>query len=137
MIKKIHFISQQKAIELKPEKDSALISIRAPKGFVPLQEGWNHFYKSEFHDEETDDDGVWKLFNPDMAIDTISFVKGLPEDIETLYIHCHAGISRSAGMAKFFSEIYDIPFDHDYSLYNKLVYRLLWQVYYDEHIQGD
>lgn len=135
MIKEIYFISQQDAIELEPLKTRALISIRVPKGFVPLKEGWQYWHKSEFHDEEADEDGVWTLFNTEKAIDAISFVKGLPEHINTLYIHCHAGISRSAGMAKFFSEMFEIPFDTNYNRFNKLVYRLLWQAYYDENFR--
>lgn len=132
MIRKILFMSQNDAIQLKPSDKSALISIRVPKGFVPLQYGWKYLHTPEFHDEVEDPDGVWKLFNDEMAIDTISFVKGLPENVETLYIHCHAGISRSAAMAKFFSEMFHLPFDEHYHLYNKLVHRVLWRVYFSD-----
>lgn len=34
--------------------------------------------------------------------------------IETLIVHCHAGKSRSAAVAKFAAEMFDLPFDHAY-----------------------
>lgn len=51
-------------------------------------------------------------------------LRSMPQ-IETLIVHCHAGKSRSATVAKFAAELFSLPFDRAYDGYNTTVYELL------------
>jgi len=46
-------------------------------------------------------------------------------EVEGVLVHCHAGISRSAAVAKWIAEKYELPYPERYMLYNKHVYRTL------------
>jgi predicted protein tyrosine phosphatase len=123
-VRKIEFLSEARAKKLAPMADSALISISDWKD-VELVDGWNHLLRLQFMDADVDE--AWMiLFDDDMAQKTLDFVATLPPTVTRLYVHCWAGISRSAAMAKFFSELFKLPFNENYTQYNRLVYRKLY-----------
>lgn len=89
----------------------------------------------QFHD--VDPKGCseeWKakytLFGRDQAKAIIEFINTRNALDTALWVHCEAGISRSAGVAKFIAEKLMLPFLDSYSLYNKHVYRTLVDFYY-------
>ncbi|MBC8427271.1 MAG: dual specificity protein phosphatase family protein [Proteobacteria bacterium] len=47
------------------------------------------------------------------------------ELIDKILVHCFAGASRSAGVAKYIAEKYDLKFNYEYNDYNELVYNIL------------
>lgn len=67
----------------------------------------------------------WTLFDDAMA-DQVIDVLERTKDIASVYaVHCEAGISRSAGIAKFISQFFNLSFPDSYSLYNKHVFSVL------------
>lgn len=145
MIHSIFFISKAVAEQItNPEKTSAIISIVEPNETRNLSQNWVNKLELDFHDTDaTANNGeTWSLlkveneqytkFNNIMAIKVIDFAKKLDrlKDEINLVVHCHAGISRSAAVAKFIAEVYEVPFNHNYSLYNKFVFSILRQAYY-------
>lgn len=147
MLKTVCFISQQ-AMEhhVVPRADTAVISITAPGDDSALiKDGFYSVLRLQFDDlyeeniaekagnvPDADCDGgkvLWhNLVLPDIhhAREIITFVCGL--QCEHLIVHCHAGVSRSAAVAKFVSERYQVPIDQandDVSCANKRLLRLL------------
>ena len=61
----------------------------------------------------------------------IDFVIKYKDEAEILLIYCEAGMSRSAGMARAFGEILNIPVEYKYhqDLANQKVYRLIIDTY--------
>lgn len=148
MIKQIKFISKAAAETIHPVPANAMISIVEPMEERTVREGWDNLLKLEFHDtsishsEHSTELGHWSLlpvakgeyvyFNDNQAKLIINFVEALPLYVETLFVHCHAGISRSAAVAKFLTEIYNLEFDSTYDRYNKHVYKTLIDTFYND-----
>jgi predicted glycosyltransferase involved in capsule biosynthesis len=59
----------------------------------------------------------------------MEFLKKHELDTNDCVVHCEAGISRSAGVAKFISVIYSLAFPENYSVYNKHVFSTLMRAY--------
>ena len=140
-MKRIMFMSRREAehISPKPEEKAAIISINETGDeLAVLKEGWvDKLYLvfddidkdlSEVIDTRTGKPFNLTFFNSDHAKQITSFVNDIAEDINILVVHCHAGVSRSAAVAKFIAEKYGLKFEHSYSLYNKHVYRVLWNL---------
>jgi predicted protein tyrosine phosphatase len=133
----VRFMPQADAVKLIPMADTALISITGPAGEAQLKYGWTHLLRLEFHDADVEEFDGCLLFDSDMARQVIQFVEQLPPDVTRFFVHCHAGISRSAGVAKFVAEMTDTPFNKDYASYNRLVYSTLRKTYFgDQYGQG-
>ena len=64
-------------------------------------------------------------FSEDHANQIMKFVKNLPSQVDTLYIHCAAGVSRSGAIAKFLVEFFRLNSSQDTKGYNKYIYRIL------------
>jgi predicted protein tyrosine phosphatase len=91
-----------------------------------LKEGWHSILRLEFHDIDEPQE-PYDLFNEDQARRIIQFVEAHAGNSQGILVHCRAGISRSAAVAKWIAEQYGLPFNEQYSLYNKHVYRVLRQ----------
>jgi len=126
-IKHILFTSQ-KAVEAKaPWSDWAIISINNLGTNAQLQKGWWDILRLEF-DDIVEQEEPYKRFSEGQARQIIEFVMRCnSEETEGLIVHCNAGVSRSAAVAKWVSEKYGLGFPRDYEKYNKYVYRLLKQ----------
>lgn len=139
---KVKFISKAMAEKIVPSDDMALISIREPAEWVSLHRDWKNVLEVEFHDADPNpnplepqtnfgieyDDVVY--FDDGMADDVMRFVNDLPKNVVHLIVHCHAGISRSAAVAKSIVDLipgfdWDTANLRDYRLYNKHVYRVM------------
>lgn len=108
----------------------AVISITAEQP-AALKEGWHSILRLEFDDIDVvgdfDTPKPYILFNDTHANRIIEFAEAVSEShkVEGILVHCQAGISRSAAVAKWISEKYQLPFAESYALYNKHVYRVL------------
>lgn len=137
----VHHCSEASAKKLIPHPRTAVISITSP-GRIDLPEFSDNFgavLRLQFHDFDGKttryDVPSEKLvpFDEGMAQQIIDFVNALKaKKIDTLVVHCHAGISRSAAIAKFAAEINESYFPPFYRLYNVLVYNTLWKVYHKD-----
>ena len=65
----------------------------------------------------------YQLINAAQAEQIIQFIKN-HQDIDTLLIHCYAGVSRSRAVGVFASELLGIPFSTDRA-FNEYVYSIL------------
>lgn len=142
MIKEVLFVPKYVAEKLHPNPKDALISIVEPNEEKTLSKNWIHLLELEFHDTDAhaNNGNHWSLlevesnkyvsFNRLHAKAVIDFLQFLPSHVERLFVHCHAGISRSAGVAKFIAEIYKLDFNHSYNLYNRRVYSTLIDEYF-------
>lgn len=129
MIAQVTFLSRHAAENMSGKEGSAIISISEPDfnlGQANLMHGWHAIHRTEFHDID-----VWRpnesltLMSSKHAEDIVEFVYSVASDIDHLVVHCTAGISRSAGVAKWIADTFNLPFNHQYALYNRHVYRLL------------
>ena len=78
-----------------------------------------------FDDIEEPEHGL-SLFNRSQAAQIIRFINEHP-NVDTLLIHCYAGVSRSRAVGVFASEYLNIPSSEERS-YNHYVYDLLKRV---------
>jgi predicted protein tyrosine phosphatase len=129
MLKKVMFVSRPEAEKMPGWGDGAIISITEPDaGEAALMEGWHAVHRVVFHDTEPGKVNritVAVVMTEAHAIDIARFVRTVAPDVNTIVVHCKGGISRSAAVAKWIAEAYNLPFDHRYSSFNKHVHRLL------------
>lgn len=125
-IKAVQFMSQSQAESLTAEADTALISITEPGDpQAAVDPEWKHLLRLSFHDVDQDRGEGFRLFDEMHARQILDFVESLPEEINYVIVHCHAGISRSAAVAKVIASATGASFNEKYSLYNKHVYSVL------------
>ena len=125
-LKKVIFTDRQSAEGKDGFATWAVISISEPDYYpANLQEGWHSVLRLEFHDVDAAF-GEYTVFSESNAKSIIEFARKAHEGAcEGIMVHCKAGISRSAAVAKWIAERYELPFNHGYMLYNKLIYRML------------
>jgi predicted protein tyrosine phosphatase len=127
-LKTVMFMGRIEAAAEPPRPDWAVISL-SEWGAEPakLKDGWQAILRMEFHDiEEPVPDEPFDLFTPDQARQIVRFVQDANTSGATgVLVHCRAGISRSAAVAKWIAGKYGLRFPESYSLYNKHVYRVL------------
>ena len=141
---KIRVFSRQAAEAFEPPKKvHAWISITTPgdePANIPIVKRYDVGVKRvQFHDVDNGESGeIDKGGNPYIVPDMLSareiysFVLWNRAAIEELYIHCDAGISRSAGVAAALSKIYlatDEEFFKPPYHPNRLIYRLILNVH--------
>ena len=80
-----------------------------------------------FDDIEEPEHGL-RLISFPQAIAIVKFIKAHAEDVDTLLIHCFAGVSRSSAVGVFAREVLDIP-TIDEDNYNEYVYAILRRVW--------
>ena len=64
------------------------------------------------------------LLNHSQALEMVRFIRAHEHDVDTLLIHCFAGLSRSAAVGMIAHEIYGLPVPEK-EYYNRYVYDLL------------
>ena len=129
-----HFI---KAKVIPADKRVVILSFISPDGFggsevrpVKLDGYWHKVLEQRFHDIDPSNCSSAFLdqyipFSPKQAEEVIEFLLQVEEEADEVWTHCEAGISRSAGAAKYIAYAYNSYFPETYSLYNKHVYSLL------------
>lgn len=111
----VAFYSRAKIVNTPGEPTTALISISCPNDPAPLKEGWGALLRLEFDDMgatpvpeikdlRTGTVRRFVSFTKEQAQTLIDFIDGLPSGITRVYVHCDAGISRSAAVARFVSQ---------------------------------
>jgi predicted protein tyrosine phosphatase len=116
-------------------KKIGLISMVTPGADRTEVDGfWQYVLRLEFHDVDPshmnrDEACGYKLFSVDDATKIIEFLLTIEPNVDMIWAHCEAGISRSAAVAKFISYVYGARFPDAYQLYNKHVFSTLLRVY--------
>ena len=125
-LKKVIFTDRQSAEQSPAWPDWAAISISEPDWYpANLKQGWHDILRLEFHDIDQYAE-PYVLFDQQQARDIIRFVGNCHDGgVDGIVVHCKAGISRSAAVAKWIADCYNLAFPDGYSLYNKHVYRVL------------
>lgn len=130
MIKRIIFAGGYTAETIGPFEDWAVISIGEPDVTKPnIRAGWHDVLPLSFHDVDPDkpieSQSEYTLMATSDAVEIVEYVRKVAPNVDAILVHCKAGISRSAAVAKWIAEQYELPFDHDYPHINRFVYRLL------------
>ncbi len=91
---------------------------------------WVELLMLEFHDIDPShcSEGwvqQWTLFDDAMADRILEILERTKDTAGVYAVHCEAGISRSAAVAKFISQFFNLSFPETYSLYNKHVFSVL------------
>ena len=106
----------------------AVISISdVSHGPANLREGWHSVLRLQFYDREEAVLGL-RTFDDDMADTVLWFLRSIEDEVDGVLVHCLAGVSRSAGIAKYIADVYGLDFPADYKYFNKLVYHRLKEV---------
>jgi len=124
MFKEVMFLSQFVAEKVIPQSNWAIISITEPGRIANLHCDWRDILRLQFHDIDAVTPGL-TLFSEDQAKEILTFLDRTKEKCTFLIVHCNAGISRSAAVAKFVSETFKIPMTPRSVLYSRFVYRIL------------
>lgn len=128
---KISFVRQRVAEQMIPTDNMVLISITQPGDHdADLHPDWKEVLRLQFDDIDGSmlPSSNSRSFTPWHAKEVIDFLEANKE-VDELIVHCMAGISRSAAVAKFAAEKYNVNeflrrFE-TYELYNKWVYSSL------------
>jgi len=110
----------------------AIISITEPReAIADLPD--NRILRLQFHDIDREVTGC-KLFAIEDAKEILKFVEKQIAHVNFFIIHCHAGISRSAGVAAALSKIYNQTDEYIFTsgkyMPNMLVYRTILEEYH-------
>jgi predicted protein tyrosine phosphatase len=131
VVNKVIFVSRTAAEYLSGNwKDWAIISISDPlsPGEAKLQEElFYQILRVGFHDVLPDrqyDEPTVLMVHKD-AQRIVEFVRLVAPNVEGILVHCKAGISRSAAVAKWICESFDLPFSDRYTQFNQHVYTML------------
>ena len=142
MLSEVHFTSEYLAGLIEPSLDTAMISIADPDHIPPdvTPTGWGCFYQAFFIDGDYDAETI-KTFGPqfrstfsgylmeEQAVEIRSFIHSAVEDshIDKMIVHCTAGKSRSAAVAKYAAELSGgvLTGEHGLDHINTMVYQLL------------
>lgn len=127
LINRIFFLPRDVAERIDPVDGWAIISISDPGDGADLKPGWKWRLNLNFDDIEKFISG-YVSFSYGQAEEVINFLAKISAstDVGTLFVHCEAGISRSAAVALFAQESFStrgrrIHGDH----HNKLVKGML------------
>ncbi len=127
-IEKVLFSSRKEIETFKGRPNIAVISITDTNNRkAVIDKNFGPVLYLKFDDIDLLEDNTKTLFSIDIAKEIWEYVEKLPSNIETIWVHCIFGVSRSAGVAKAIAEYNNVPFAESYSLYNTKVYRTMRQ----------
>lgn len=123
--KKIAIVSMVSPPEMGEDHDAAVTKL---EGF------WFKALKLQFQDiDPTHCSSEWiaahKPMTDEQAQQVIDFLLEVENEVDEIWTHCEAGISRSAAVSKFIASIYGSPFPDDYRHYNQHVFSTLRRVH--------
>lgn len=125
---KVKFYSRQVAQDLIDPH--YIISIGENGDHWKLKHPHKSVLRLEFHDISEFLEDRYILFSSAQAIEIINWIESISAN-ETIIVHCEAGISRSAAVAKFIIDTYNYTLEPDrfcipdFSLMNTYVYETL------------
>jgi predicted protein tyrosine phosphatase len=126
MIREVTFLSQAGAEAMRPLPREGIISITG-SGYPPasLRRGWRRVLRLVFDDVEFPFFGATH-FDTVHAEAILHWLGEVENQVDKVFVHCHGGRSRSAAVAKFIAEKYDLPGGiRVYEETNGRVYRIL------------
>lgn len=105
LINRIFFLPRDVAERIDPRDTWAIISISDPGGGADLKSGWKWRLNLNFDDIQKAYPG-YVTFSYEQAEEVVNFLAKIAASTEvgTLFVHCEAGISRSAAVALFAQE---------------------------------
>lgn len=125
MIQRVNFINRGSMQNMQPLPTWAAISI-SEELETRLHHDWHSVHRAYFHDV---DPAKYcdkpRAMNASQADEIVAFVESVAPHIEVMFVNCQGGISRSAAVARWAAEWFDLPFDHNYAAYNRHVYILM------------
>lgn len=130
-LNKVIFVGRYSVETCGPWPDFALISIGesdASEGDANIQDGWQDLLRLSFHDilpSTPDPDSAYTLMDDEDSKAIVDFVRYVAPNVDGIIVHCRAGISRSAAVAKWICREYSIPFNAKYNKYNEFIYRMI------------
>lgn len=132
-LQSLHFISRYEAAAMEPSPNNVIISINGTDEYpANLKDGWGDKLHLEFDDIHYSSTESLVAFDIAMADQIIDFAMKHKDTAKRLYVHCHAGISRSAAVAMVLGKFLDLPvyskntpLSDRYNLHNKKVEMLL------------
>jgi predicted protein tyrosine phosphatase len=134
VLRQVQFCSRKDAEAMPARRNWAVISITEPvSAFGPakLQEGWHLVLRLEFHDIDVHEE-PYVMMSQEMAKQIVDFARDMAQEVEGILVHCNAGVSRSAAIALWIADEFDLPFNRAYQLHNKHVYKLLREAAHGE-----
>lgn len=126
MIREVTFLSQAGAEAMRPLPREGIISITG-SGLPPatLRRGWCRVLRLVFDDVEIPFFGATH-FDTGHAEAILRWLDKVEGRVDKVFVHCHAGRSRSAAVAKFIAEKYDLSGGiRVYEEHNGRVHRIL------------
>lgn len=126
MIGEVSFLSQAGAEAMRPLPREGIISITG-SGYPPatLRKGWRRVLRLVFDDVEIPFFGATH-FDTVHAEAILHWLDEVEGKVDKVFVHCHAGRSRSAAVAKFIAEKYDLSGGiRVYEEHNGRVHRIL------------
>ena len=135
-MKKVLFVPRNSMETLAGDwSDWAAISITDPVGAfgrIKLPGKFEHALHLAFHDadprNEVESVEYLIYLSEDQARTIVWFVTIIAPLVQGFIVNCHGGVSRSAAIAKWIAGEYGLPFNSQYSRFNKHVYETLVSV---------
>jgi predicted protein tyrosine phosphatase len=142
MASKVIFVGRATAETIGPFHDWAMISIGEPdasNGPPNIKPGWHSIHRTSFHDVDPQygssngvPSDVYQCMTIEDARSIVAFVRDEARLADVIVVHCRAGISRSAAVAKWIAREYGLAFDYKYNKINMHVFRLMDQAGHEE-----
>lgn len=127
--KKVKFMSQSSIMMQDGDKNSIAISItNSSLNNIDLAEKFEDVLYLKFDNVETLSSRYLR-FNRQQALEVYAFVKKYEGKVDNIYVNCLKGESRSAAIAKFLSDYYNISLEQDTSLHLPFVYKVLTKIF--------
>lgn len=132
-VDRVEFMGRSDAESRSPQSNVAVISItQFADDPAALKEGWHSVHRVEFDDLDPNKRSIYEcphdhedLFDDERAQAIVDFVDSVASEVDGIIIHCKAGISRSAAVAKWIATAYGLDFDEEYTDHNEYVLNLL------------
>jgi predicted protein tyrosine phosphatase len=128
-LKQILYVSRREAESLPGKQNWSLISISDPFHYpASLQHGWHSVLRLEFSDILHPSKPL-VLFSAEDALKIVAFVDQADmAGCEGVLVHCKAGVSRSAAIAKWIAFRYGLASEYSFAGHNAHIYSTLCEV---------
>jgi len=128
----VEFVSRWTAEARPAQDDTIVISINNSwDDFANLQPGWKDVLALKFDDVDFLSDRYKRFYLGD-ATEILAFVRKYQDSATRILVHCMAGESRSAAVAKVIAGMYDLPFPANYEKANEWVLSVMERTRYRE-----
>lgn len=144
-LKRVQHISENEAENLSGSAFTGMISITNTGrwAYKVFDERWGSVLRLEFDDVTPDivrkfPESGWFVMTIEQAQQVLDWLHQHDGEFKEIVVHCAAGISRSAAVARFIAKRYRLPFDEVRgSLYNRHVFELLNELSRKEKKDGN